>query len=139
MSPDPEAVARRLYALINARTPEALTEVIAADFAGHGQLDGGLPAFRQEFEALVAAFPDLEATVEELVAEGDRVVARLTYRGTHRAEFAGIAATGRSVKFAAVDIHHLRDGQIVATWFYFDMLSVLGQLGVLPGASAVAA
>jgi steroid delta-isomerase-like uncharacterized protein len=87
---------------------------------------------RDEASALQAmlteAFPDLQVGVEDMVAEDDRVVARLTFTGTHRGAFRGIEPTGRKVTFGAIRIYQLADGKVVDTWAYQDSIGLLGQL-----------
>lgn len=68
-------------------------------------------------------------TVEDFVAEGDKVTARITLRGTHRAEWRGIAPTGRRVEFTEHRIYQLANGKIVARWFLVDLRGGLRQLG----------
>lgn len=81
---------------------------------------------------LRAAFPDWEETVEELVGDGDRVVARVVGRGTHRGEFMGIPATGRTVELVSVNIDRIIDGRIAERWLLPDTLGLLRQLGAIP-------
>lgn len=81
---------------------------------------------------LRAAFPDWEETVEELVGDGDRVVARVVGRGTHRGEFMGIPATGRTVEVVAVNVDRIIDGRIAERWLLPDTLGLLRQLGAVP-------
>jgi steroid delta-isomerase-like uncharacterized protein len=79
-----------------------------------------------------ASFPDLQHTIDEMIAEGNAVAARWTIRGTHRGDFQGIPATGQSVKLSGTTVHHLADGKIAETWLTFDNLQLLQQLGVTP-------
>lgn len=82
-------------------------------------------------EQLYVAFPDLRVTVEDLLAEGDRVVARLLLSGTHRGTLAGRRATGRSVTWRSVRFYHLADGKVEGTWAIQDRLGLFEQLGVV--------
>ena len=75
-----------------------------------------------------APFPDLHRTIDDLVAEGDKVVVRQTIRGTHRGEYLGVPPTGKPVTFTAVAIFRLADGRIVESWILRDDLSILQQL-----------
>jgi steroid delta-isomerase-like uncharacterized protein len=84
---------------------------------------------------LRSAFPDLQVTIDEMVAEGDMVVARTTYTGTHRGNFQGIPPTGQRVNWGAVDIVHLRDGQFVSHYGLQDGLGLLQQVGGISTAS----
>ena len=78
------------------------------------------------------AYPDSEFTIDDMIAEGDRVVTKKTLRGTHTGEFGGIPATGRSVTLQYVDIMRVREGRIVEHWVSMDQLSWLQQLDVIP-------
>ncbi len=77
------------------------------------------------------AFPDLTATVEDMVAEGDEVAYRLTFRGTHRGEMMGIKPTGKQVTYTGIGIDKVVDGTIVEMWLNFDALGLLQQLGAV--------
>jgi predicted ester cyclase len=78
------------------------------------------------------AFPDCHFTIDDMIAEGDQVVTKKTFAGTHEAEFAGIPPTGRRVTLQFVDIMRVRDGRIVEHWLSMDQLSFMQQLGVIP-------
>ena len=78
------------------------------------------------------AFPDSRFTIDDMIAEGDRVVTKKTFTGTHTGDFAGIPATGRTVTLQYVDIMRVRDGRIVEHWLSMDQLSFMQQLGVVP-------
>ena len=82
--------------------------------------------------AFVDAFPDSHVTVDDMIAEGDRVATKKTMTGTHTGEFNGIAPTGKRVEIQYVDILRLRDGQIIEHWLSMDQLSFMQQLGVIP-------
>ena len=79
------------------------------------------------------AFPGFQTTVQDLVAEGDRVAALHTHYGTHTGEFQGIPATGKSTTVLGIEIFRVRDGQIVEFWHLDDFLSLMQQLGAVPG------
>jgi predicted ester cyclase len=79
-------------------------------------------------DLLTAAFPDLHAGIDDLIAEDDQVVARLTFTGTHQGEFRGIAPTGRAITFSAIRIYRLADGKIVGSWAVQDALGLISQL-----------
>jgi len=80
----------------------------------------------------VTAFPDLHFTVEDMIAEGDKVVARLTARGTQAGAFMGIPPTGKQASITAIDINHMAGGKSVEHWLEMDTLGLLQQLGVIP-------
>jgi len=78
------------------------------------------------------AFPDSRFTIDDMIAEGDRVVTKKTFTGTQSGDFSGIPATGRTVTLQYVDIMRVRDGRIVEHWLSMDQLSFMQQLGVIP-------
>jgi steroid delta-isomerase-like uncharacterized protein len=80
---------------------------------------------------LRSAFPDLQVTIDEMIAEGDMVVARTTWTGTHRGNFQGIQPTGKQVNWSSVDIVHLRGGQFVSHFGLQDGLGLLQQVGAI--------
>ena len=81
------------------------------------------------------AFPDSHVTIDDMIAEGDRVVTKKTFTGTHTGDFAGIPATGKTVTLQYVDIMRVREGRIVEHWLSMDQLSFMQQLGVIPAPS----
>jgi predicted ester cyclase len=81
------------------------------------------------FMLLHSAFPDLQIEIEDLIAEGDKVVGRVTARGTHQGAFMGIAPTGKPVSFNAIDVVRIAGGKIVERWSQADNLALLQQLG----------
>lgn len=85
------------------------------------------------FTRLHSAFPDLHVTVEDLIAEGDKVVGRNTVTGTHEGEYMGLKPTGRSITYNEIFIIRFADGRIAETWGVVDVLSQLRQLGAVPG------
>jgi steroid delta-isomerase-like uncharacterized protein len=85
------------------------------------------------------AFPDLHLILEDRIAEGDRVVNRWTFRGTHRGEFQGVPPTGRAVTISGIDIWRIKDGKIIENQQVVDNLGLLQQLGAIPQPEAVRA
>jgi steroid delta-isomerase-like uncharacterized protein len=80
-----------------------------------------------------SAFPDLQFTMEDQIADGDKVVHRLTATGTHRGEFMGIPPTDKRVRVTGVNINQFVDGKIVEAWGFMDMMGLMQQLGAIPG------
>jgi steroid delta-isomerase-like uncharacterized protein len=110
-------------------------EYIAPDFVFHfpgitGPLD--VEGWKESYAPFAAAFPDLHTTLEDIVAEGDRVTARLTSRGTHRDAFQGVPATGKRIEMSSIAIWRLRAGKIAEHWIILDALGLLQQLGAVP-------
>ncbi len=90
---------------------------------------------KQVVRMFSTAFPDLQHTVDEMIAEGSAVAIRWTVRGTHRGEFEGIAPTGRRVSVSGMTVHHMVEGKIGETWLAVDNLDLLQQLGVVPAST----
>jgi steroid delta-isomerase-like uncharacterized protein len=130
-----KAIARRGYEAINQNNPEALDEVAAPDLTDHDPAPGqapGLEGVKQWFSSMHTAFPDFRMNVEDMIAEGDKVVARVRLSGTHQGEFMGIDATGNRVTIKGIDILRINaDGKIMERWGNFDDLGMMQQLGVM--------
>ncbi|HEX2031006.1 MAG TPA: ester cyclase [Actinomycetota bacterium] len=132
MSEESKAVVRRLLELIDARDLDGLGAVVADDVVLHGEGDArGLESMVEHTREFVTGFPDLQTTVEDVIAEGDRVVVRATLRGTHSGEFGGIPPTGRPIEISDVDIFRVHEGRIVEVWAGPDRLGMMQQLGLL--------
>jgi len=112
-------------------------EIIAPDHVngGPGALPG-LPPGPEGSKQLVMvyrnAFPDVQFTIDEQIAEGDKVVTRWTARGTHKGELAGIPPTGKSATVTGMGVDRIVNGKIVESWGVFDQFGMLQQLGVIP-------
>ncbi len=85
----------------------------------------------QLHDALMPAFPDMKLDLEDLVAEGDKVLVRLVIRATHTGPFGDMAATGKPIRVAVLDLFQIRDGVLVEHWAQLDNLGMLKQLGAL--------
>jgi steroid delta-isomerase-like uncharacterized protein len=94
--------------------------------------DLDLAGGKQLMTAFWTAFPDAHWTVEDLIAEGDKVVSRFTWRATHQGEFMGVPATGKVVTNTAIIISRVAGGKVVEDWEQADMLGLFQQLGVIP-------
>ena len=118
----------------------ALAELAAPDCVDHAAPARGLPALAAVAGVVVewhAAFPDFGLTIEDLLAEGERVVVHATLRGTHRGDFFGLPPTGRPVAVGGLARYRLAGGCIVERWCYLDVAALCAQLGV-PAPLAVA-
>lgn len=110
-------------------------QIIAPDFVDHTNPPGmqhGLAGHNAIVALFRAAFPDQWWQIEDLIAEGDRVVARTTMTGTHRGDFFGIPATGRAVRVSGVHILRIANGRIAEHRGNNDDLGLMRQLGVIP-------
>ena len=136
MSPeDNKALVRREYLDgVNQKDFVIRDGVLASDyiahFPGHPPLRG-IEAFRQFTSGFFTAFPDLQTTIEDLIAEGDKVAIRQTWRGTHTGVFLGIPPTGKQVTFTSTEFYRVSGGKLAEEWIELDMLGLLQQLGVI--------
>jgi len=125
---------RRAFALINRGDHDAVGECVAVDLMRNGQATGR-EGDRIRDEALAAAFPDLEYTMEDIVAEGDRAAVRWRMTGTHSGDLVGpdmtLPASGRHLDMWGISLYGLHNGSIQKIWERFDMMEFLGQLGAL--------
>ncbi len=126
---------RFLEEVVNKGNLAVIDELCAANFVDHTALPGLAPdreGYKQFFAMSRSALPDFHSTLEDMIAEGDKVAERFTGRGTHKGEWMGIAPTGKQVTIQGMAIHRITDGKIVENWANMDMLGVMVQLGVVP-------
>ncbi len=102
---------------------DAAEELFAADQAD---------AARQEAADFRRGFPDVVSIIEDIIAEGDKVVARWTSRATHQGEYMGISPTGKEVEFTGISIYRIEEGKIAESWNIEDQLGLLRQIGGVP-------
>jgi predicted ester cyclase len=120
----------------------ALAELMDPNVVDHSRPPGvalGAEGVQQQFDTFRAAFADFRAEILDQIAEGDKVVTRKVFRGTHAGEFQGIEPTNREVEIHVIDIVRVIDGRIVEHWNCVDRLGLLAQLGALPGGAPTAA
>lgn len=120
---------------LNTGDRAAAERIVAPDFVDHTNpphLQHGLAGHRGIVDLFHAAFPDVRWTIDDMVAEGDRVAMRLTMTGTHRGDFFGIAPTGRYVEVGGTHIVRVADGRIAEHWGHNDDLGLMRQLGAIP-------
>lgn len=136
MSTQNKLVLRRFFEeLFNQGNLAAADEIVSANYLNHNAVPGETPGrtgLTQFITYLRSAFRDLNFTLEDQVAEGDKVVTRWNATGIHQGEFAGVPATGKPVVITAINIHRVVDGQIQEGWLNWDALGLLQQLGVVP-------
>jgi steroid delta-isomerase-like uncharacterized protein len=130
--PDYKSLIRRYYSeLWNAWSATALEELISPDIVFRGSIGvavNGIEEFKQYVNKIRAAFPDFYNHVEEVIGEGDRVVARLTYTGTHRGELFGLNGTGRKISYQGIAIFQFRERKIVSGFVLGDTESLKRQI-----------
>ena len=135
-----KAVVLRAFEEINRGNLAAASAYVAPDLALNGE-QIGREAYKRRDEAMLAAFPDLRYDIEDLVAEGDTVVARWRLTGTHEGDLAGptmsVPPSGKRIDLWGMSLCRIEGGMVTENWERFDMMEFLGQLGVLrpPGQS----
>jgi steroid delta-isomerase-like uncharacterized protein len=140
-TPDPvpeqnkAVVTRFVDAFKNDANHDIVDELFATDFVHHlkdPRLPPGRDAMKLLGQSIVAAFPDVQATVEDLLVDGDKVIERTTARGTHSGEFNGVPPTGKEVTWTEIHIYRLENGKVVELWSEIDFLGLMSQLTALP-------
>jgi len=111
-----------------------LNDLVAPDYVDHDSSSsiGGPEGLRQEVSLFRNAFPDLRFAIEDIIAEGDKVVTRITASGTHERDLPGIAATGKRATISGMVMTRYENGKAAEGWFKFDFLGLYRQLGVIP-------
>jgi steroid delta-isomerase-like uncharacterized protein len=116
---------------------ETIDELFAANGIGYGLGDTDVPTrgpaeFRVFASNLRGALPDIHMTIEDMMAEGDKVTVRITLEGTHKGGQLGVAPTGRRIHIQGIVVVRIANGQIVEGWNSWDQLGLLRQIGALP-------
>ncbi|MBI3933825.1 MAG: ester cyclase [Acidobacteria bacterium] len=130
-----KALGRRIVDAINAGNMTAIDDVFAPGYVDRNPFPGATPdreGFKQSLSQFRAAFPDFRYTVEDEIAVGDKLVHRLTARGTQKGEFQGVPATGKQATWSEVHIARIANGKVVEHWGLGDQLGMMQQLGVAP-------
>jgi len=129
-------VCRAIEEVWNRGNYEIVDNLTASDIVVHSSKPGeeihGPEGLKQFYATLRASFPDLHFTIEDQIAEGDRVVTRWTACATHTKEYQGIPPTGKQYMITGIDIDRIANGKVVECWPVADELSLLQQLGVVP-------
>jgi steroid delta-isomerase-like uncharacterized protein len=137
MSMESKPIVRRLYEEVwNKRKLEVISELISPSHALQApNVSGssiGPEAYKRQVLVFLEAYPDLHWTIEDTIAEKDKMVVRWTFSGTHKGDYMGIPATNRKVSVDGITVHHIVGGKIMDSYGYFDVLGMIKQLGVAP-------
>jgi steroid delta-isomerase-like uncharacterized protein len=130
-----KAIMRRMIEeLWNQGKMEVADELFAADHVAPDlpMAPPGPDGVKMIAGMFLSAFPDLHMEIEDIIAEGDKVVARFTETGTHKGDYMGIPATGNKVKFSEVGILQIEGGKIVKSWYNLDQFGLMQQIGAIP-------
>ncbi len=128
-------VRRYIEEVYNKGNVAVIDKVLAPNFVHHNLPPGVTPDledYKQFASMQHTAFPDFRIIIEDMVAEGDKVVVRFIWRGTHKGEFIGIAPTGKQVTVKTICIHRIEGDEIAESWAELDQLGMMQQLGVVP-------
>jgi len=130
----------RFVDFINAASEKLATELISPDaifyVPGRSEPMRGPAGYLSIIQMMRGGFPDIQWTLEEMVAEGDKVAARFTMRGTHRGSFFGVSPSGNKISVQALNIYRLSEGQFVEEHGQPDLLALLRQIGAEPAGLA---
>lgn len=130
-----KALTRRFYEeVFNQRNLALVNELCSPNHVFHTPTATlrGPEEFKQFLSQYITAFPDAHFTVEDLIAEGDKVVSRYTFRGTHKGDMMGIAPTGKQVNITGIVVERIVNGKSEEAWLNFDALGMMQQLGKVP-------
>ncbi len=125
-----QLIVRRFVEAYNERRLDLMGDLVAPDYLDHTN-KVGREGLRRMFEVGLTAFPDWHETIEDIVAEGNKVWVRLSYAGTHKGEFMGLAPTGRKITSKAVDIYRIVDGKLAEYWNVTDNVHIFVQIGAI--------
>lgn len=130
MTEQNKEIVRRFYEeLVNQRKPELAEELISRDFDDHAARGSGLENFKTLYAIMLRIFPDIQARIEDLIGEGDKVAARVEFSATQAGTFRGFPPVNRRVTFSGMDVFRFKDGKIVERWVQRDFLGMLEKLG----------
>jgi steroid delta-isomerase-like uncharacterized protein len=137
MSAANKAIVRRLYEEVwNQRKLELINEIISPSHAIQAPTVAGSAvgpeAYKREVLRFLAGYPDLQWTIDDLIAEEDKVVARWTMSGNHKGEYLGVLATNKKVSVEGITIHHISGGKIMDSYSNWDALGMMQQIGAVP-------
>jgi steroid delta-isomerase-like uncharacterized protein len=137
---DPAASMRRFYEMVNSGDIDKFVDLLADDFVEHEEMPGmptGREGTRQLFKMMATAFPDMKWDPQDILADGDKAIARVQFTGTNDGEFMGMPATGKSVSIQVIDIVRFdEDGLAREHWGVLDQMGMMTQLGAVPAPPA---
>ena len=137
-----KALVRRWFAELDQRNFAIIDELLPVDYVDHNpplpDMPSGREGVRQASLALAAAFPDAVHTIDDQLAEGDKVMTRLTVRATFQGECLGFRPTGRVVEVGGIAVHRIAGGRLVEHWAHMDMAGFMQQIGATSESERVA-
>jgi predicted ester cyclase len=130
-----KAIVRRYREIHNSNNLAGLDQIVDANIVSHSGVPGmppGLEGGKMVHNMFLSAFPDSQVTTDDLIADGDEVVERFTFRGTNKGSFMGAPPTGKQVTATGMSVFRIANGKIVEHWGENDSLGVMQQLGLVP-------
>lgn len=130
-----KAIVRRYREIHNSNDLAGLDQIVDANIVSHSGVPGmppGLEGGKMVHNMFLSAFPDSQVTTDDLIADGDKVVERFTFRGTNKGSFMGAPPTGKQVTATGMSVFRIANGKIVEHWGENDSLGVMQQLGLVP-------
>ena len=130
-----KALCNQIFDLINQRKLDEAFALYAEDYKYHGpggEELRGRQAIRDLWEVFLAGFPDLQATVDDMIVEGDIMAVRWRIEGTHTGEFMGVAPTNREIELGINELFRIANGQAVEAWDQYDKYGLMQQIGAIP-------
>lgn len=122
--------------ILNQGNLSLMDELVADGYIEHEEMPPGVPRGREGAALLMSmlrsAFPDFKATIDDIIAEGDKVVIRMTWNGAQKGEFMGIPPDGKRISVSVIDIFRITEGKIVEHWGLLDMMGMMQQLDAMP-------
>lgn len=132
-SDDSKAIVLRWFAELDAGNLDIVEDLIAADYVDHNpalpNLPPGREGVRQYVRILKGAFPDAVHVIDDIIAEGDKVMTRVTARGTFLGECIGHQPTGKTVEISGIAVHRIADGRLIEHWAHADITGFMQQIG----------
>ena len=126
-------IVRRFFEGVNRHEPETLTEFCTSDYVGHyTDHDSSAERTKEILIMFLSAFPDFNASLDDLVAEGNKVAFRVIYRGTHTGDFRGNPPSGNKFEMVNSGIFRITNGKLAELWFTMDELHMMRDLGIIP-------
>ena len=130
-----KAIVRRYREIHNSNNLVGLDQIVDVNIVSHSGVPGmppGLEGGKMVHNMFLSAFPDSQVTTDDLIADGDEVVERFTFRGTNKGSFMGAPPTGKQVTATGMSVFRIANGKIVEHWGENDSLGVMQQLGLVP-------
>jgi steroid delta-isomerase-like uncharacterized protein len=136
MAEDNKDLSRRFFEVMSSRNVEWFDEVMSPDYVQHDPVlpedTHGIEAIKETMSGYLDAFPDLRMTVQDQIAEGDKVFTRWVAEGTHQGELMGVPPSGNRVHVEGMTIDRFENGKFVESWDNWDALGMMQQMGAIP-------